>query len=88
MGTQSTAAFGYMMALMQVPAKATMFFVTFASNKYVLLLMINVLLIALGTFMNMAPMILSCTPILLPVVKSFGVDPPAPSPEDEKEDHD
>jgi tripartite ATP-independent transporter DctM subunit len=70
-----SAAFGYMMALMQVPAKATMFFVTFASNKYVLLLMINVLLIALGTFMDMAPMILICTPILLPVVTKFGIDP-------------
>jgi tripartite ATP-independent transporter DctM subunit len=70
-----SAAFGYMMALMQVPAKATMFFVTFASNKYVLLLMINILLIALGTFMDMAPMILICTPILLPVVTKFGVDP-------------
>jgi len=70
-----SAAFGYMMALMQVPAKATHFFVTVASNKYELLMMINILLIALGTFMDMAPMILICTPILLPVVVKFGIDP-------------
>ena len=40
-----------------------------------ILLLINVLLLVLGTFMDMAPMILICTPILLPVVKTFGVDP-------------
>ena len=70
-----SAAFGYMMALMQVPAKATTFFLSVASDKYQLLLIINVLLIALGTFMDMAPMILICTPILLPVVMRFGIDP-------------
>jgi tripartite ATP-independent transporter DctM subunit len=70
-----SAAFGYMMALMQVPAKATLFFVSIAANKYQLLLMINILLIALGTFMDMAPMILICTPILLPVIQKFGIDP-------------
>jgi len=70
-----SAAFGYTMALMQVPAKATLFFVSIASNKYELLLMINIMLIVLGTFMDMAPMILICTPILLPVVLKFGIDP-------------
>jgi tripartite ATP-independent transporter DctM subunit len=70
-----SAVFGYMMALMQVPAKATTFFVSVASNKYELLLMLNILLILLGTFMDMAPMILICTPILLPVAMKFGVDP-------------
>src|SRR6187549_3992820 len=70
-----SAAFGYMMALMQVPAKATQFFLAIASNKYELLMMINVLLILLGTFMDMAPMILICTPILLPVILKFGIDP-------------
>ncbi|MDP1954516.1 MAG: TRAP transporter large permease [Polaromonas sp.] len=70
-----SAVFGYMMALMQVPAKATAFFVSVASNKYQLLFMLNILLILLGTFMDMAPMILICTPILLPVVQKFGIDP-------------
>jgi tripartite ATP-independent transporter DctM subunit len=69
------AAFGYLMAIMQLPAKATAFFLALTDNKYVMLLLINILLLLLGTFMDMAPMILICTPIMLPVVKAMGVDP-------------
>jgi tripartite ATP-independent transporter DctM subunit len=69
------AGFGYLMAIMQVPAKATQFFLAMTDNKYVMLMLINVLLLLLGTFMDMAPMILICTPIMLPVVKAMGVDP-------------
>ena len=68
-------AFGYMMAIMQIPAKITAFFVSVSSNKYVFLLLINLLLLVLGTFMDLAPMLLICTPIFLPVVKMFGIDP-------------
>ena len=68
-------AFGYMMAIMQIPAKITAFFVEVSSNKYVFLLLINILLLVLGTFMDLAPMLLICTPIFLPVVKMFGIDP-------------
>jgi tripartite ATP-independent transporter DctM subunit len=64
-----------MMAIMQIPAKATSFFLTITENKYVLLFLINLLLLLLGTFMDLAPMLLICTPILLPVVVKFGVDP-------------
>ena len=70
-----SVAFGYMMAIMQVPAKAAQFFLTIADNKYTLLLLINILLLVLGTFMDLAPMLLICTPIFLPIVKMFGVDP-------------
>jgi tripartite ATP-independent transporter DctM subunit len=70
-----SAAFGYMMALMQVPAKTSEFFLGITQNKYVMLMMLNILLLLLGTFMDMAPMILICTPILLPLVVKFGVDP-------------
>jgi tripartite ATP-independent transporter DctM subunit len=69
------ACFGYLMAMMQLPAKATEFFLSVTNNKYVMLFMINILLLLLGTFMDMAPMILICTPIMLPVVKAMGVDP-------------
>ena len=68
-------AFGYMMAIMQVPAKATEFFVAISSDKYTFLLWVNVLLLLLGTFMDLAPMLLICTPIFLPVIKTFGIDP-------------
>jgi tripartite ATP-independent transporter DctM subunit len=69
------SAVGYMMALMQVPAKITAFFLTFSHNKYVILMMINVLLLILGCLLDMAPAILITTPILLPVMINFGVDP-------------
>jgi tripartite ATP-independent transporter DctM subunit len=69
------SAFGYMMALMMLPAKITAFFLSVSSNKYVILLLINLMLLFLGTLMDMAPLILVCTPILLPVVTTFGVDP-------------
>jgi tripartite ATP-independent transporter DctM subunit len=68
-------AFGYMMALMQIPAKATEFFVAVSSDKYTFLLYVNILLLLLGTFMDLAPMLLICTPIFLPVIKTFGIDP-------------
>ncbi len=69
------SAFGYLMTLMQVPARATELLLTLSENKVVLLILINVMLLILGTFMDMAPLILICTPILLPVIKAIGVDP-------------
>jgi tripartite ATP-independent transporter DctM subunit len=68
-------AFGYMMAIMQIPAKITAFFVEISSSKYMFLFLINILLLVLGTFMDLAPMLLICTPIFLPVIKTFGIDP-------------
>ncbi|MDH1682040.1 TRAP transporter large permease [Pseudomonas chengduensis] len=69
------AAFGYIMTLMQIPSKITTAFLTFSDNRYVILMCVNFMLLALGTLMDMAPLILILTPILLPVVTSFGVDP-------------
>ena len=66
---------GYMMAMMRVPAHITAFFLTISHDKNVILLMINVLLLVLGCLVDMAPAILICTPILLPVMMNFGVDP-------------
>jgi tripartite ATP-independent transporter DctM subunit len=69
------SSFGYVMALMQLPAKITMFFLSVSANKYVILMLINFMLLVLGCLMDMAPLILICTPILLPVVVKLGVDP-------------
>jgi tripartite ATP-independent transporter DctM subunit len=69
------SAFGYIVALMQVPAKVTTFFLTLSDNKYVILMMINIMLLILGCLMDMAPLILICTPILLPIIMKLGVDP-------------
>jgi tripartite ATP-independent transporter DctM subunit len=66
---------GYVMALMQVPARVTALLLTLSGDKNVILLLINVLLLVLGCLLDMAPSILIVTPILLPVVMKFGVDP-------------
>lgn len=69
------AAFGYLMTLMQIPQQVTAFFTGLSSDKVVILLLINVMLLLLGTLMDMSPLILILTPILLPVVKTLGIDP-------------
>ncbi|HUC60707.1 MAG TPA: TRAP transporter large permease [Alphaproteobacteria bacterium] len=69
------ASVGYIMAIMQVPATITAFFLSISHDKYVILFFINIMLLMLGCVMDMAPSILICTPILLPVMTSFGVDP-------------
>jgi tripartite ATP-independent transporter DctM subunit len=66
---------GYVMALNQMPAKITALFLQVSDNKYVILFLINILLLILGTLLDMAPSILIATPILLPVMANFGVDP-------------
>jgi tripartite ATP-independent transporter DctM subunit len=66
---------GYVMALTQMPAKITAFFLSISSDKNVILFLINILLLVLGCLVDMAPSILICTPILLPVMVNFGVDP-------------
>ena len=69
------AAFGYIMTLMQIPQQITNAFTSVSKEPWIILLMINVLLLILGTLMDMAPLILIMTPILLPVATSIGVDP-------------
>ena len=66
---------GYIMALTQMPGKITAFFLTISSDKNVILFLVNILLLVLGCLVDMAPSILISTPILLPVMTNFGVDP-------------
>lgn len=68
-------AFGYIMTLMHIPSKITSMFLTLSDNRYVILMCINFMLLALGTLMDMAPLILILTPILMPVITGIGVDP-------------
>ena len=69
------ASFGYIMTLMQIPLKITAAMTSLSDNRYVILGLINLMLLALGTLMDMAPLILILTPILLPVIKVLGIDP-------------
>ena len=66
-------AFAYMMTLLKIPATITAGLISISDNPYVLLAIINVLLLVLGCFMDMAPLIMIMTPILLPVVTGFGM---------------
>ena len=70
-------AFAYMMTELRIPAMITAALLSITSNKYVLMLIINILLLLLGCFMDMAPLITIMTPILLPVVTNpaIGMDP-------------
>jgi TRAP-type C4-dicarboxylate transport system permease large subunit len=58
-----------------MPAQITAFFLSISSDKNVILLLINVMLLVLGCLVDMAPAILITTPILLPVMMNFGVNP-------------
>lgn len=64
-----------MMAYLQVPKIITEALLAVTSSKIILLLIINVMLLVLGCIMDMAPLIIILTPILLPVVKQYGIDP-------------
>ena len=71
----AAGAFGWMLAYLKVPALITEFFMSISDNRIVVLVLINVMLLALGCIMDMAPLILICTPILVPVVAQFGMGP-------------
>ncbi|WVT75847.1 TRAP transporter large permease (plasmid) [Sinorhizobium chiapasense] len=69
------ASFGWLMAFLQVQALMIGAIGAISENPIIVLLVINIILLFLGTFMDMAPMVIICTPVLLPVVKAFGIDP-------------
>jgi len=69
------SSFAYLLALYQVPTKLSSFMLGISEEKIFVLLMINVMLLVLGMIMDMAALILICTPIFLPIVKDLGMDP-------------
>ncbi len=69
------SAFGWLMAYLHVAQISLNWMRSVSDNPLVILLMINLVLLLLGTFMDMSPLIIITTPIFLPVVADFGVDP-------------
>lgn len=69
------SSFAYLLALYQVPALLSNALTSISDNPLVILLMINIILLMLGMIMDMAALILICTPIFLPIVKNLGMDP-------------
>ncbi len=71
----TSMAMSWILAYENIPQNISAFLMGLTDNKFVILLIINVLLLAVGTFMDMTPAILIFTPILLPVVKQMGMHP-------------
>lgn len=65
----------WVMAFTQIPQAISAALLGITSNKYLLLLIMNVILLVAGTFMDVTPAILIFTPLFLPIVKSFGMNP-------------
>ena len=68
-------AFGYLLAFYQMPGLLSTFLLAISDNPIMILLMINVMLLLLGMIMDMAALILICTPIFLPIARDIGMDP-------------
>jgi tripartite ATP-independent transporter DctM subunit len=71
----AAACFGWLLAYLQVPAAAVELLTGITHDRHLLLLLMIGILLALGTFMDLAPLIIICTPIFLPVAKAIGIDP-------------
>lgn len=71
----AAAAFGWLMAYLQIPAMAVEAMQAITDEKVLVLLMMLAALLILGTFMDLAPMIIICTPIFFPVARAYGVEP-------------
>lgn len=71
----TSSVFGYCLTTLHVPELAAQFITGVTSNKIVLALLINLILLVLGCIMDMAPIILIATPILLPIATSIGIHP-------------
>lgn len=65
----------WLMAIANLPAQVVEALQPFLDNKILLLLMINLLVVIIGTAMDMTPTILILTPVLLPIIKAAGIDP-------------
>jgi len=66
---------GWVMAFTQVPQAVSAALLGLTSNKYLILLIMNLILLVSGTFMDVTPAILIFTPLFLPIVESFGMHP-------------
>lgn len=71
----TSAAFGYCLTTLHVPDLAASLITSVSSSPIVIALLLNLILLILGCIMDMAPIILIATPILLPVAQSVGIDP-------------
>lgn len=71
----SATAFSWVITFLRIPQSVSVALLSITTNKYLLLLIINALLLVMGCFMNTASVIMIMVPIFLPIVQSFGMSP-------------
>lgn len=71
----TSSVFGFCLTTLHVPDLAAAAITTLTHNPIILALLLNLILLVLGCIMDMAPIILIATPILLPIATSIGIDP-------------
>jgi tripartite ATP-independent transporter DctM subunit len=71
----AAGSFGWLLAVMEVPVQLSTALLTISENPLIILLIVNLVLLMLGTFMDMSPLIVITTPIFLPVMVGIGMDP-------------
>ncbi|MDI3522008.1 MAG: TRAP-type transport system large permease protein [Bacillota bacterium] len=70
----TASLFSWILGSERIPQAIAAFFLSISTNKYVILFLINVLLLIVGMFLDVAPAIILLMPVLLPLVSSLGVD--------------
>jgi tripartite ATP-independent transporter DctM subunit len=70
-----SATFQYLIGLYGVADLTGQWIATVSTEPWVVFLLVNLILFVLGTFMDMASTILICTPIFLPIMQHYGMDP-------------
>ncbi len=71
----ASSIMSYVMAYTGIPQAISSAIISISDNKYIILLIMNLVLLVVGTFMDLTPAILIFTPIFLPIAKSIGIDP-------------
>ncbi len=71
----TSSIFGYCLTMLHVPDLAAKAIIGLTNNPYILAILLNLILLVLGCIMDMAPIILIATPILLPIATSIGIHP-------------
>lgn len=71
----ASSAMSFVMAYTGIPAAISNALMSVSDNKYVILFLMNIILLVIGTFMDITPACLIFTPIFLPIAQSFGMDP-------------
>ena len=73
----SATAYGYVMTIEMIPTQVANFIISIASSKFMFLVLVTILLLIVGTFMDTAPAMMILSPILVPILPTYGISPVA-----------